>query len=85
MYQKILVPLDGSKLAECVLPHLRNLLGGSVDGEVILLTVIGFQSNWWNADSFDYSSLEKRMSDAAQKYLADMQSQLKAEGMNIKT
>ncbi len=25
MYQKILVPLDGSKLAECVLPHVEEL------------------------------------------------------------
>jgi len=29
MYQNILVPLDGSKLAECVLPHVEVLLRGS--------------------------------------------------------
>ena len=26
MYQKILVPLDGSELAECALPHVINLV-----------------------------------------------------------
>jgi len=26
MYKKILVPLDGSKLAECVLPHVQTLV-----------------------------------------------------------
>ena len=24
MYQKILVPLDGSELAECALPHVKD-------------------------------------------------------------
>ena len=29
MYKKIIVPLDGSKLAECVLPHIENIAKGS--------------------------------------------------------
>jgi len=28
MYKKVLVPLDGSELAECVLPHLETIAGG---------------------------------------------------------
>jgi nucleotide-binding universal stress UspA family protein len=28
MYKKVLVPLDGSKLAECVLPHMEALAKG---------------------------------------------------------
>ena len=36
MYQKVLVPLDGSKLAECVLPEVRNLARGGAVSEVIL-------------------------------------------------
>ena len=28
MYQKVLVPLDGSKLAECVLPHVQSIVSG---------------------------------------------------------
>ena len=27
MYQKVLVPLDSSELAEAALPHVRNLAG----------------------------------------------------------
>ena len=34
MYQKILVPLDGSKLAECVLPHVETLAKGCQVKEV---------------------------------------------------
>ena len=40
MYEKSLVPLDGSKLAECALPHVMNLAKGGAVGEVILLNVV---------------------------------------------
>lgn len=39
MYQKILAPLDGSQLAECVLPHLVSL-SKAFDSEVILVNVM---------------------------------------------
>ena len=34
MYRKILVPMDGSKLAECVLPHVEALAKGCQVNEV---------------------------------------------------
>ena len=39
MYKKILVPLDGSKLAECVLPDVEELAKGCNAEEVILVSV----------------------------------------------
>ena len=39
MYQNILVPLDGSKLAECVLPHVEVLVRGS-EAKVIFARVV---------------------------------------------
>ena len=39
MYEKIVVPLDGSKLAECVLPHVEELAKSCNTKEVILVTV----------------------------------------------
>ncbi len=39
MYQRILVPLDGSKLAECVLPHVEELAKGCKTEEVVLVSV----------------------------------------------
>ena len=39
MYKKIIVPLDGSKLTECVLPHVESIAKSSVTEEVILITV----------------------------------------------
>ncbi len=39
MYKKIIVPLDGSKLAECVLPHIESIAKSSGTEEVVLITV----------------------------------------------
>jgi len=39
MYKKILVPLDGSELAECALPHIKNLVKDGAVGEVTILNV----------------------------------------------
>ena len=39
MFQKILVPLDGSKLAECALPYAEELAKGCNTEEVILVSV----------------------------------------------
>jgi nucleotide-binding universal stress UspA family protein len=38
-YNKILVPLDGSDLAEIVLPHVEKIAKGCTVPQVILLTV----------------------------------------------
>ena len=40
MYKKILVPLDGSELAECVLPHVEAIVKGCHVPEVIFLRVV---------------------------------------------
>ncbi len=39
MYQKIIVPLDGSQVAECVIPHIETIAGKSKT-RVELVTVI---------------------------------------------
>ena len=46
MYQKILVPLDESALAECVLPHVKAIAKGCGTGEVVLLEVIEPPPTW---------------------------------------
>ena len=40
MYKKIVVPLDGSQLAECVLPHVETIAKACELPEVIFLQVI---------------------------------------------
>lgn len=40
MYTKILVPLDGSKLAECVLPYVKWFIKVSDVNEIVLLRIV---------------------------------------------
>ena len=40
MYKKILVPLDGSKLAECILDHVAAISMGCHAKEVVFLSVV---------------------------------------------
>ena len=40
MYRHIMVPLDGSKLAECVLPHVEALDGACQLGKVTFIRVV---------------------------------------------
>ncbi len=40
MYSKIIVPLDGSELAECVLPHVEAIAKGCEVPEVAFLYVV---------------------------------------------
>ena len=40
MYKKILVPLDGSELAECVLPHIETIKDGCGVAEIVLIRVV---------------------------------------------
>jgi nucleotide-binding universal stress UspA family protein len=40
MYKKIMVPLDGSELAECVLPHVEAIAKGCSAAEVVLVRAV---------------------------------------------
>jgi nucleotide-binding universal stress UspA family protein len=40
VYKKVLVPLDGSPFAECVLSHVKSLASGCNVSEVVLLFVL---------------------------------------------
>ena len=83
MYEKVLVPLDGSEIAECALPQVMNLSKEGMAREVTLLNVIEIPSAWV-AEGLDFISLKNVQFDKAQKYLADLQSQLGSEGVKVK-
>jgi nucleotide-binding universal stress UspA family protein len=40
MYKKIMVPLDGSELAECVLPHVEAIAAGCKAASVVFVRVL---------------------------------------------
>jgi len=40
MYKKIMVPLDGSELAECVLPHVKAIANGCTVPDILFVRVV---------------------------------------------
>jgi len=86
MYKKVLVPLDGSYLAECSLNHVKKLAKDGVIGEVILLNVVGVDIPWDEMDKgLDFNAFREKILNASQQYLARVQSQLSADGIKVKT
>jgi nucleotide-binding universal stress UspA family protein len=88
MYQKVLVPLDGSKLAECALPEVKKLAGGGLIGEVILLNV--FEIDFMGVPTthprtVDVNALRNAQLEKSQKYLEKIQAALSSEGIKVKT
>jgi nucleotide-binding universal stress UspA family protein len=87
MYQKVLVPLDGSELAECALFHVKNLVKEGAVGEVTLLNVVivhipgrGEYPGFTNINT-----VRENLFMESRKYLADVESRLASEGIKVKT
>ena len=85
MYSKVLVPLDGSELAECVLPHVKAIARGCSTGDVMLVEVVEPQAIWAleGIEAVDFVALQKADMAAAKEYLSKVQSQLTSEGLNV--
>lgn len=90
MYKKVLVPLDGSELAECTLSHVKGLFKeGSIE-EVTVLNVVKVDIPWAqmsseNPQSFDLEAIRKPFFDKSKKYLEDIESRMASDGIKVKT
>jgi nucleotide-binding universal stress UspA family protein len=93
MYKKILVPLDGSELAECALNHVKKLFQDGPVGEVILLNAVVIELPWRELNAseggqaivFDYNAFKKTFINKSKKYLARVKSRLSSEGIKVQT
>jgi nucleotide-binding universal stress UspA family protein len=88
MYKKVLVPLDGSDLAECMLSHLKSLFKDGAVGEVTLLNVVKIDIPWGKGEDikhFDFNALREQVFTSSKKYLEKVESQLSSQGIKVKT
>ena len=91
MFKKIMVPLDGSELAECVIPYVEGLVG---QGEVEAIVFVRVVRPVINPASFDegmsyipedWSKLEAEKKASAENYLKKVVSRLKQNGVKFQT
>jgi len=87
MYKKILVTLDASKLAECVLPHVETLAAGT-DAEVTLLSVGEPTPEFLGEDPEHRVFIEQavaRLEVQVKDYLNGVAKGLQAKGVKART
>jgi nucleotide-binding universal stress UspA family protein len=89
MYKKILVPLDGSELAECALEHVKAIALGCNVPEVVLLRVVEptyLGGDALSASSIMYSNLINQIQQDAENYIkAANQKFLQLSGINARS
>jgi nucleotide-binding universal stress UspA family protein len=87
MYKKILVPLDGSELAECVFPHVENFVKGCNVRQIVFASVVEPTLPSFHGE-FPVSMEEVEERDAArqsaaQEYLKQVVDRLQYEGAQM--
>ena len=89
MYPKILVPLDGSELAECVLPHVESIANGCGTSEVSFLRVVEPVYPLVSGDAGytftvkDWQQIESANRTAAENYLTELTGRIKYDKVKI--
>jgi len=91
MYKKIMVPLDGSELAECALPHAEDI-ALKYGADIILVSVTERIKGYRPVEEYGSPLGETLVSEAAgklekqgQKYLDRIAKGLESKGVKVQT
>ncbi len=80
MYKKILVPMDGSELAECVLPHVETIVKGCGVASVVFIRAVTEGVAGRRGPTFftenEWKQIEARSEAGAQEYLKGLTGKL---------
>lgn len=92
MYKKILVPLDGSKLAECVLPHVESIAKGCGVEMVMFVRVaepvhvpVAGGDEGYSFSAEDWRRMEAESRAHAENYLKKLVSTIEYDGVECKS
>jgi nucleotide-binding universal stress UspA family protein len=86
MYRKILVPLDGSELAECAIPHMEAIARGCNVVDVVLLRVIEHihLPGEYVISEKDRERMEARHRADAEKYMDELAARVAGDRMTVR-
>ncbi len=93
MYDKLMVPLDGSDLAECVVPHVEAIISGFNSSEVALVRVVNpvrlpvsvpAQGEYGFTEK-DRQRMNENRKIAAEKYLTNLSGSLHFPGTEFRS
>jgi nucleotide-binding universal stress UspA family protein len=88
MYKKIMVPLDGSELAECVLPHVEAMAKGNQVDKIVFVRVVEPFEMAPTGEEYvftqeDRKRIESERKSAAEDYLRKLLEHLKYDGTRL--
>jgi nucleotide-binding universal stress UspA family protein len=85
MYNKILVPLDGSKFSESSLEHVKTIAAGCKTREVILLKVVEpLRGSYSTIAEEIQAQSDTKAVDLSREYLSRIAADLNKVGINTK-
>ena len=82
MYQKILVPLDGSELAKKALDHAEKL-AKTFDAEIILFQVVPFMPIYGSPELVTPLIVDEKQKEAAERDLNNLAEEMKKRGYKV--
>jgi nucleotide-binding universal stress UspA family protein len=86
VFKKVLVPLDGSALAECTLPYIKKLIKDGAVDEITLLNVVLINFDWYEVkEDFNFSVFRENLLTESQKYLGEVKYKCNPAGIKVKT
>src|SRR5574341_497995 len=96
MYRRVLVTLDGSLLAEQVLPHVKAVLEGLQGVQVYLLAVaqvanyaaasaMAYPTSMLPSRAVDEDAERRRLEEELRNYLRGVEHQLAREGVTVRS
>jgi len=84
MYRKILVPLDGSELAERALDEAVQL-AKAFGSDIILFEVVPFMPIYGSPELVTPLIVDEKQRESVENYLAKLAEDLKTKGLNVTT
>lgn len=88
MYKRIMVPLDGSELAECVLPHVETIARAtqaSVDLVRVIQPIEIPTRGGIALTPENVKQIEKEMKEEAEEYLSKTREMLRNKGFRVQS
>ena len=90
MYKKILVPMDGSELAECVLSHVDSIAKGCNAENVTFIRVVEpihmepiITEEGYSPSLGEWKRVEAESIAVAERYLTELMGRVKYDGINV--
>ena len=84
MYKKILIPLDGSEVAQRALEEAEKL-AKAFDSELVLVQIVPFMPIYGSPELVTPLIIDEKQKESAERYLTSLAENLRQKGFRVKS